>query len=117
VFFIGVCLAPEPFFEALGEMLTEMWGVAFLVGVVLFFHVLTYFSLVVKRWALLLTIGVFWVGTTLFGILMQLVSFMIMPLGPGSEDPVAVFTIMILTALTIWVHFAIGWRLRKEGGV
>ncbi len=115
VFAIGVCLAPGPFFETLGEMLTEMWGVVFVVTIVLFLHVLVYFSLIVKRWALLLTIGVFWIGGMIFGTIISILSMMMISFG-GGQDPIAVFTIMLFTALTIWIHFAIGWRLRKEAG-
>lgn len=111
-FAIGVLMVPDKVADFFGDMLADKTGAGFGAFVlaalqyILFLHLTAFLSLVIKRGALPLAIGIQYVGGMVF---IAMTAFMF----GGQMGGVLFLACLVCIGLTIPLHFGIGMRLAR----
>lgn len=113
-FLVGALLAPDSFTDAVDEFFSVPEGVwGSLSGLLFFLHLTVYLSLVVRRGALALAFGICFIGSYLMFALFALAAWALgIDLGVWVVWPLAI----LMSGLTVLLHFRIGSRLVKVAG-
>jgi ABC-type transport system involved in multi-copper enzyme maturation permease subunit len=110
---LGMMLAPEDvgsFFDGVSKQPEEFgFLIVVILQFILFLHLTAFFSLVIKRGALALAIGVQYFGGS---FLMSFLGILLFSSGGGS-DGILIFTAVICLVMTFVLHRAIGLRLAR----